>query len=261
MLIHTLTKKEVPFNKLPSDIGIIVNNVHTALSTYRAVVLSEPCIKRVITVSGRGVAVQGNYLVRTGTSIYDIFEVLGGAKYEPQKLEDYRKYAKERFMVCEEVANKMHAEKDEIKKKALKLELKKEIKLTNKDIFSHFEIATEGYNDCLVKIINGGAFMGTEISMEYCIEKRTSAILFLSEKEVDNDVILPCINCKKCARVCPVNIMPMKIFENLEVNNIKECSALNVQACIECGACSYVCPAKIPLVYAMRKAKAEVKKL
>ncbi len=34
----------------------------------------------------------------------------------------------------------------------------------------------------------------------------------------------------------------------------------NATSCIECGACEYVCPAKRPLIQAIRKTKAELKK-
>ncbi len=35
----------------------------------------------------------------------------------------------------------------------------------------------------------------------------------------------------------------------------------NVSACIECGACEYICPARRPLIQAIRKTKAELRKL
>ena len=261
MLIKTLTGKEVKENALPADIGIIVNNVHTAYSVFRAVTLGEPCIKRVITVSGRAVVNKGNYLVRTGSSVGDIFHSAGGVVYEPKKLEDYKKFAKDRLKACEELAEKMHIAEEKQEKKQCEIKLKQEIKDTNKEIYKRYKIAMEGARNNLVKILAGGPFMGVQIDEEYCIELRTSAILFLAENEIIDYMPSACINCKKCARVCPVSILPMQINDYADIKNYEECKKLNVESCIECGACSYVCPAKIPLAYNMKAAKKVVKNL
>ena len=77
-LVYTLTGKEVPSGGLSTDIGIQVFNVGTAYSLYRAVVLGEPLISRIVTVTGH-VAQPGNFEVRIGTPIGDLIAAAGGA--------------------------------------------------------------------------------------------------------------------------------------------------------------------------------------
>ncbi|MDD4276040.1 MAG: 4Fe-4S dicluster domain-containing protein, partial [Clostridia bacterium] len=196
-----------------------------------------------------------------GSSVADVFCSAGGASYNSKKLDIYKEFAKGRLKACEELANKMHATEDLKEKKQIEIKLKQEIKDTNREIYKHYVIAVDGCENNLVKILAGGVFMGIQIDEEYCIEARTSAILFLAESEVENHVPTACINCKKCAGVCPVSIQPMQINNYAEIKNFEECKKLNVMSCIECGACSYVCPAKIPLAYNMKMVKKSVKNL
>ena len=67
-LIYAVTRRKVPCGGLPADIGVVVDNVHTAYSVCRAVKYGEPCYRRLMTVSGRGIDKPGNYWVRTGIS-------------------------------------------------------------------------------------------------------------------------------------------------------------------------------------------------
>jgi electron transport complex protein RnfC len=77
-LTYTLTGIEVPAGKLSTDVGIQVFNVGTAYSLYRAVMLGEPVLSRMATVTGH-VAQPGNFEVRIGTPISDLIAAAGGA--------------------------------------------------------------------------------------------------------------------------------------------------------------------------------------
>ncbi|MCX7033744.1 MAG: electron transport complex subunit RsxC [Arenimonas sp.] len=77
-LIQVLTGLEVPRGGLPRDIGVIVQNVATARAAWRAVALGEPLSARVVTVTGRGVARPGNFIVPIGTSVAHLVEQAGG---------------------------------------------------------------------------------------------------------------------------------------------------------------------------------------
>lgn len=66
-LIQILTGREVPSGGLPSDLGILCQNVGTAVAVQRALELGEPLISRVTTVTGRAVRAPGNFDVRLGT--------------------------------------------------------------------------------------------------------------------------------------------------------------------------------------------------
>ncbi|NIR12372.1 MAG: RnfABCDGE type electron transport complex subunit C, partial [Candidatus Aminicenantes bacterium] len=63
---------------LPMDVGVVVQNVGTALAVYEAVRYGKPLIERVITVTGKGVREPRNLLARIGTLISDIIEQCGG---------------------------------------------------------------------------------------------------------------------------------------------------------------------------------------
>ncbi len=67
-LIYAATKRKVP-NKggLPMDIGVVVQNVGTAIAIYDAIRFGKPLIDRVITVTGRIVKKPSNLQARIGT--------------------------------------------------------------------------------------------------------------------------------------------------------------------------------------------------
>lgn len=78
-LIWALTHREVPSGKLPIEVGCIVQNVDTIVAIAKAVRQGEPLMRRIVTVSGKGVAKPCNLSVRIGTSIE---ELLAYAKYD-----------------------------------------------------------------------------------------------------------------------------------------------------------------------------------
>lgn len=65
-----------------------------------------------------------------------------------------------------------------------------------------------------------------------------------------------CIRCGRCMRVCPMNLMPMKLDEAFEKQDIKMLTQYRVTLCFQCGACTYVCPAHRNLAETVRQAKA-----
>ncbi|MEE4299487.1 MAG: electron transport complex subunit RsxC [Pseudomonadales bacterium] len=66
-LIQILTGREVRTGGLPADLGILCQNVGTAVAVQRALELGEPLVSRVTTVTGRAVGAPGNFDVRLGT--------------------------------------------------------------------------------------------------------------------------------------------------------------------------------------------------
>lgn len=85
-LIYAATKRKVRVGKLPSSVGVIVNNAHTALSVYYAVEEGKPCYSRILTVSGGGAKTLGNFWVRTGTSAQFVLDTCGGVGDDTVKL-------------------------------------------------------------------------------------------------------------------------------------------------------------------------------
>ena len=77
-LITTLTGKEVPSGGLSINIGIVMHNVATAASVYRAVTRGEPVISRYVTITGE-VDTPRNLQVLLGTPVRDCLEACGYA--------------------------------------------------------------------------------------------------------------------------------------------------------------------------------------
>ncbi|WP_152005619.1 4Fe-4S dicluster domain-containing protein [Desulfoluna spongiiphila] len=70
----------------------------------------------------------------------------------------------------------------------------------------------------------------------------------------------PCINCGRCAQVCPVAILPQYTMKCMVAGEVEEALAHGLLDCIECGLCSYVCPSKIELLDTLKTAKAQYRK-
>lgn len=76
-LIYSLTRRTVPACGLPMDVGVVVNNIHTAYSVFKAIE-GEPLYKRAMTVSGDGVENKGNFWVRNGVPFKFIYDECRG---------------------------------------------------------------------------------------------------------------------------------------------------------------------------------------
>lgn len=86
-LIYSITKREVPSGKLPADVGCIVQNVATMNQIYKTLVLGEPLIERIVTVTGECIKEPKNLKVKIGTSARELIEnACGGFKESPIKL-------------------------------------------------------------------------------------------------------------------------------------------------------------------------------
>lgn len=81
-LIQILTGKEVPSGQIPATIGVVVQNVGTAVAAHRAVTLGEPLVSRITTVVGETLQTQRNIEVLIGTPIEHVLQLHG---YEPEK--------------------------------------------------------------------------------------------------------------------------------------------------------------------------------
>ncbi|WP_166252537.1 electron transport complex subunit RsxC [Marinobacter salicampi] len=83
-LIHILTGLEVPYNGIPADVGVVCQNVGTALAVSRAVLHGEPLLSRITTLTGQALAQPANYEVLLGTPISHL---LARARLNPNRLE------------------------------------------------------------------------------------------------------------------------------------------------------------------------------
>lgn len=82
-LIYALTGRTLNASMLPSDIGCTVSNVDTLVAINQAVMVHEPLLTRIVTVSGEAAAHPGNFRVRIGMSYRELLERAGGFRSEP----------------------------------------------------------------------------------------------------------------------------------------------------------------------------------
>ncbi|EWH11058.1 RnfABCDGE type electron transport complex subunit C [Catenovulum agarivorans DS-2] len=85
-LIQVVTGLEVPTGGIPSDIGVVTQNVGTAYAAYKAVVHGEPLTERVVTVTGEQVSKPGNYWVKLGTPVEFVLAQAGYQAARPEHL-------------------------------------------------------------------------------------------------------------------------------------------------------------------------------
>jgi electron transport complex protein RnfC len=78
MLIKSLLDVEVPVNHIPRDIGVLVNNVGTAVAIADYFEFGLPLIERIVTVSGSGVSRPANLIVPIGTRVRELLDFCGG---------------------------------------------------------------------------------------------------------------------------------------------------------------------------------------
>lgn len=79
-LVYELLKKR--YDKLPIEVGAVVNNSTTAIALAQAMRTGTPIVEKIITVSGEGIKTPQNVRVRVGTSIGAILEACGGVNQE-----------------------------------------------------------------------------------------------------------------------------------------------------------------------------------
>lgn len=85
-LIQVVTGREVPSGGLPSDAGVVVQNVATAVAVNDAVREGIPLIARYATVSGGAVREPKNIVVLTGMLFSHVFDQCGGFSEAPAKV-------------------------------------------------------------------------------------------------------------------------------------------------------------------------------
>ena len=77
-LVQTLTGREVPEGGTPRDLGLLVQNVATAVAARDAIIDGRPLIERIVTVTGNGVRDPRNVVALIGTPVGDLIEAAGG---------------------------------------------------------------------------------------------------------------------------------------------------------------------------------------
>lgn len=110
-------------------------------------------------------------------------------------------------------------------------------------------------------LIAGGPMMGaTVLHADYYTRKTDSGLLALKRSEVGLSNPTACINCGKCASVCPMHLLPMRIdFYTIAGDYTTANEIGGVMNCIECGSCAYVCPANRALLQSITLCKSKLR--
>lgn len=85
-LIDAVLRREVPSGGLPIDVGVVVQNVGTALAVYEAVQKNKPLVERIVTVTGKALPRPMNVLARVGTPLDKLIEFCGGMPEDTGKV-------------------------------------------------------------------------------------------------------------------------------------------------------------------------------
>ncbi len=85
-LIDAILKRRVPSMALPIDVGVVVQNVGTALAVYEAVQKNKPLFEGIVTVTGKCMKEQRNFRLRVGTNFNRIMFAIGGFPKDAEKL-------------------------------------------------------------------------------------------------------------------------------------------------------------------------------
>lgn len=106
------------------------------------------------------------------------------------------------------------------------------------------------------KIVCGGPMMGMAIvDTHHPILKSNNALLCFAEGDLSVKKETDCIRCGRCAKACPLSLMPTVIHRHAVARDAKRLERAGAMVCMECGSCAYSCPAGKPLVQYMRHAK------
>ncbi len=185
---YNVTGRKVSIGCDPTDVGVAVCGVKSAKALYDAVHEGKPYYETVITLEGT-VDCPQFMLVRIGTPFKDILEGCN-------------------------------------------------------------------FNGEIGKIIANGVITGVaQYTTEVPVTKGTTRITLQTKEEVIRDESLACIHCASCVDACPVSLIPSRLNVLADQGRFDECRQMHIQFCIECGRCAFVCPSKIHILQLIRYAK------
>ncbi|MFC1752022.1 electron transport complex subunit RsxC [Thermoproteota archaeon] len=119
-----------------------------------------------------------------------------------------------------------------------------------------------GAKDAMRRLIVGGPMMGfAQPNDQAAVLKTTTGLLALTDEEIGETAIEPCLKCGSCVRYCPMFLIPSDIAKYVEYNRIDLALRAGLMDCIECGCCGYVCTSHRPLVQLIKLGKIKKREL
>ena len=178
-LIKAILDREVPSGKLPSAVGVVVQNTATAALVYEAIVKGMPLIEKVVTISGKAIKKPMNLKVRIGTMFKDMLDYAGVEREEVDKL----------VMGGPMMGMAQHSEDVPVVKGTSGL----------------LALTTAETNPCKAKncILCGKCIGACPMGLEPLMYAKLAK--FNQWEEMGKYKLMDCISCGSCAYICPAN--------------------------------------------------------
>lgn len=113
-----------------------------------------------------------------------------------------------------------------------------------------------GYTGEPKKVLMGGPMMGRALPDDgKAIIKGNNAILAFDESWANINPESACINCGRCVKACPMNLVPTQLMKAFDRKDVDALEKYHVMSCMDCGCCTYVCPARKQLSFTNKLAK------
>ena len=103
----------------------------------------------------------------------------------------------------------------------------------------------------LERVVAGGVMKGYVASPEWPLFGYNGVLTAMPFKKHSRTI--ECINCGRCAKVCPMKLAPNYILRSSHLPGENIAKQLSAGMCIFCGACSYICPSRLPLMAKIRE--------
>lgn len=126
---------------------------------------------------------------------------------------------------------------------------------------SHAQLVKEagGIDENTEKILSGGPMMGQAMfTLDVPVIKGSSALLAFKNDEIAHAKMTNCLNCGKCAQVCPEGLICAKIAQASAAGDMEGFVKMHGMECIECGTCNFNCPANRNITQSVRTMKRKV---
>ncbi|MCS5421933.1 MULTISPECIES: electron transport complex subunit RsxC [Psychrilyobacter] len=178
-LIKAILDREVPSGKLPSAVGVVVQNTATAALVYDGIVNGMPLIEKVVTISGKAIKKPMNLKVRIGTMFKDMLDYAGVEREEVDKL----------VMGGPMMGMAQHTEDVPVVKGTSGL----------------LALTTAETNPCKAKncILCGKCIGACPMGLEPLMYAKLAK--FNQWEEMGKYKLMDCISCGSCAYICPSN--------------------------------------------------------